>query len=187
MKSTAAQEFWDAKFVPRISLDKRTPDGRARMARYRNLHGSFAPALTSFSNAGYEADTSSALASTVGSLAVPDIHAALESGVLLETPGGTQGFLGNQAIQHGYIARADGIDFDVVDRTTRVSDRDIPAQPAYIHRSRKHPTNAPFGTMTPSPQSEAQHQSSRRIPPPQPPKRLDRSRKLNYQHTHSAR
>ncbi|WP_328408770.1 hypothetical protein [Nocardia sp. NBC_00403] len=119
MKSTAAPEFWDAKFVPRISLDKRTPDGRARMARYRNLHGSFAPAPTSFSNPSYEAiHTSSALASTVGSLAVPDIHAALENGVLLETPCGTRGFLGNQAIQHGYIARADGIDFDVVDRIT---------------------------------------------------------------------
>jgi urea transport system substrate-binding protein len=100
-------------------VDNHTPDGRDRMARYHKLHGSFAPALTSFSNASYEAiHTLSALASTVGSFDVPDIHAALEHGVLLETPGGTRGFLGNQAIQHGYIARAAGVDFEVIARIT---------------------------------------------------------------------
>ncbi|MFD0361659.1 substrate-binding domain-containing protein [Nocardia sp. GCM10030253] len=105
--------------VSSFFVDERTPDGRDRMARYRKLHGSFAPALTSFSNASYEAiHTLSALASTVGSFDVPDIHAALENGVLLETPGGTRGFLGNQAIQHGYIARAAGVDFDIIDRIT---------------------------------------------------------------------
>lgn len=98
-------------------VDERTPDGREQLARYRRLHGNFAPALTSFSNATYEAiHTLSGLAHEVGSLQVPEILAAIERGVLIETPSGTRGFRGNQAIQQGYIARADGVAFEILDR-----------------------------------------------------------------------
>ncbi|WP_330228228.1 substrate-binding domain-containing protein [Nocardia sp. NBC_00508] len=98
-------------------LDDRTSDGRDRRARYRRRYGDFAPALTSFSNATYEAiHTLGALARRVGSLEVPAILDALDQGLVLETPGGLLGFRGNQAIQHGYLARADGVGFDIVDR-----------------------------------------------------------------------
>ncbi|MGK8521854.1 substrate-binding domain-containing protein [Nocardia asteroides] len=98
-------------------LDDRTPDGRDRMTRYRARHGAFAPALTSFSNATYEAiHTLGALARTVGSLDVPDILHALDHGLALETPSGIRGFRGNQAMQRGYLARADGVDFDIIAR-----------------------------------------------------------------------
>lgn len=98
-------------------LDDRTPDGRDRMTRYTARHGAFAPALTSFSNATYEAiHTLGALARAVGSLEVPEILDALDHGLFLETPAGVRGFRGNQAIQRGYIARAKGVDFDIIDR-----------------------------------------------------------------------
>ncbi|WP_280315743.1 substrate-binding domain-containing protein [Nocardia abscessus] len=98
-------------------LDGRTADGRDRLARYRARYGAFAPALTSFSNATYEAvHTLGALARTVGSLRVPEILDALDHGLILETPSGIRSFRGNQAIQHGYLARAQGVDFDIVDR-----------------------------------------------------------------------
>ncbi|MEV0298880.1 substrate-binding domain-containing protein [Nocardia sp. NPDC050710] len=98
-------------------LNERLTDGLDRKARYRRLHGRFAPALTSFSNATYDGlHTLRGLVETVGSLEVPRIHRALMDGVRFETPGGQRGFRGNQAIQPGYIARADGIDFDIIDR-----------------------------------------------------------------------
>ncbi|MEV5840063.1 hypothetical protein [Nocardia sp. NPDC052112] len=49
---------------------------------------------------------------------MPDVHAVLGRGVRLETPGGSRRFLGNQAQQHGFIARADGVDFDIIARIT---------------------------------------------------------------------
>lgn len=98
-------------------LDDRTPDGRDRIARYHRRHGAFAPALTSFSNATYEAiHTLGALARTVGSLEVPEILNALDHGLFLETPTGVKAFRGNQAIQRGYIARVRGVDFEIIDR-----------------------------------------------------------------------
>lgn len=98
-------------------LDERVPDARDRMTRYRARHGAFAPALTSFGNATYEAvHTLGALARTVGSLRVPETLDALDHGLSLETPSGIRGFRGNQAIQHGYVARANGVDFEIVDR-----------------------------------------------------------------------
>ncbi|MEU2105392.1 substrate-binding domain-containing protein [Nocardia sp. NPDC019255] len=98
-------------------LDERVPDARDRMTRYRARHGAFAPALTSFSNATYEAiHTLGALARTVGSLQVPEILGALDHGLYLETPSGIRGFRGNQAIQHGYVARANGVDFEIINR-----------------------------------------------------------------------
>lgn len=98
-------------------LDDSTPDGRDRLTRYRRRYGTFAPALTSFSNATYDAiHTLGALARTVGSLEVPAVLDAIDQGVVLETPGGLRSFRGNQAIQNGYLARADGVGFDIVDR-----------------------------------------------------------------------
>ncbi|PXX66872.1 ABC-type branched-subunit amino acid transport system substrate-binding protein [Nocardia tenerifensis] len=100
-------------------IDEQSPDGRSRVDRYRRLHGEFAPALTSFSNMTYEAvHTLAGLAHAVGSLRVPDVLGAIDHGVLLETPGGPRAFQGNQAIQHGYIARANGVEFDIVARIT---------------------------------------------------------------------
>ncbi|MBF6223486.1 regulator, partial [Nocardia abscessus] len=37
-------------------------------------------------------------------------------GVRYQTPGGTRGFRGNQAVQTGYLARVNGVDFEIVDR-----------------------------------------------------------------------
>ncbi|WP_330251983.1 hypothetical protein OG874_38665 [Nocardia sp. NBC_00565] len=108
-----------AGFLGREIRTTNIDGGRDRLARYRRLHGNFAPALTSFSNMSYQAiHTLRAIAQTVGSLQVPEVHAVLDQGVLLETPGGTRGFLGNQAQQHGYIALADGVDFDIIAKIT---------------------------------------------------------------------
>ncbi|MFC9892716.1 substrate-binding domain-containing protein [Nocardia sp. NPDC127579] len=105
-------------FVPSsFFLDDRLDDGAARRARYRNRHGHFAPTLTSFSNATYEAvHTLRALAEAVGSLDVPSIQRALRDGVGYEIPGGIRHFRGNQVIQPSYIARADGVDFELLGR-----------------------------------------------------------------------
>ncbi|MFI9406176.1 substrate-binding domain-containing protein [Nocardia sp. NPDC052316] len=112
----ANQNFYAASS---FFIDERTADGRERVGRYRKLHGEFAPALTSFSNMTYEAiHTLAGLAHAVGSLRVPDVLGAIDHGVLLETPGGLRAFQGNQAIQHGYIARANGVEFDIVARIT---------------------------------------------------------------------
>ncbi|MFR9750773.1 substrate-binding domain-containing protein [Nocardia sp. 004] len=98
-------------------LDNRTSDGRDRMIRYRKRHGAFAPVLSSFGNAAYEAiHTLSALAQAAGSLAVPEILGTLDQGLLLETRGEIGGFRGNQLIRHGYLAHAYGTELDIVDR-----------------------------------------------------------------------
>ena len=100
-------------------VDPRSDDGRDRLTRYRRLHGTFAPALTSFSNMSYEAiHTLRAIGEPVGALDVPDVHAALDQCVQLETPGGFRRFIGNQAQQYGYIALADDVDFDINARIT---------------------------------------------------------------------
>lgn len=105
-------------YVPsRFFLDDRLPDGRHRKARYRARYGEFAPALTSFSNATYEAiHALRGLAEAVGSLHVPSIQRALATGVRYETPSGPRGFAGNQAVQPGYLARAEGVEFVLLDR-----------------------------------------------------------------------
>ncbi|MGW0248142.1 substrate-binding domain-containing protein [Nocardia goodfellowii] len=98
-------------------LDDKLVDSADRKARYRRRHGGFAPALTSFGNATYEAmHTLRGVAEAVGSLDVPSIHRALLDGVRYQIPGGTRGFRGNQVIQPGYIARANGVGFDIIDR-----------------------------------------------------------------------
>ncbi|MEV0250351.1 substrate-binding domain-containing protein [Nocardia sp. NPDC050712] len=105
-------------FVPSsFFLDDELVDGAARKARYRRRHGSFAPALTSFSNATYEAiHTLRGLAESVGSLDVPRLQRALLDDLRYETPGGARCFHGNQVIQPGYIARAAGVDFEIIGR-----------------------------------------------------------------------
>ncbi|GAB4582867.1 substrate-binding domain-containing protein [Nocardia sp. IFM 10818] len=93
------------------------PEGRERAERYRRLHGAFAPALTNFSNTEYEAvHTLHALAKAAGSLEVPQVHAAVNEGTTLETPSGGIGFDGNQVVRPTYIARAEGVEFDILDR-----------------------------------------------------------------------
>ncbi|WP_067841967.1 substrate-binding domain-containing protein [Nocardia lijiangensis] len=98
-------------------LNEKLTDGRDRKVRYQRMHGSFAPALTTFSNATYEAiHALRGLAETVGSLDVPSLQGALDDGVHFQTPGGPRGFVGNQAIQPGYLARAEGVEFEIIDR-----------------------------------------------------------------------
>ncbi|MGV9412818.1 substrate-binding domain-containing protein [Nocardia sp. NPDC003693] len=92
------------------------PGGRERLAGYRRLHGEFAPALTNFSNTEYEAvRTLHAMVTAAGSLDVRRLHAAVE-GAVLETPSGRIGFDGNQVVLPGYIARAEGVRFEILDR-----------------------------------------------------------------------
>ncbi|MBH0780631.1 substrate-binding domain-containing protein [Nocardia bovistercoris] len=98
-------------------LSDRLPDGLARRIRYRRMHGDFAPALTSFGNAVYEGmHALRAIAESVRSLHVPDLHRAFTTGVRFHTPGGLRDFHGNQAVQPCYLARAAGVGFAVVDR-----------------------------------------------------------------------
>ncbi|RJO78737.1 regulator [Nocardia panacis] len=100
-------------------INPRAPDDRDRVARYHRMHGSFAPALTSFGNMSYEAvHALKSLTETTGSLEVPVMHAAIDAGVQLETPGGTKGFRGNQAVRPGHIAVAAGLSFEILARIT---------------------------------------------------------------------
>ncbi|SUA76002.1 Aliphatic amidase expression-regulating protein [Nocardia otitidiscaviarum] len=88
-----------------------------RLARYRRLHGQFAPALTNFSNTEYEAiHTLAAMADAAGSLDVKRVHAAVQDDRVLETPSGERRFAGQQVVLPGYIAAVDGVDFDILDR-----------------------------------------------------------------------
>lgn len=98
-------------------LNDRLPDGGDRRGRYHRMHGEFAPALTSFGNATYEGmHTLRALAESARTLDVTRLHRVLATGIRFQTPAGPRGFFGNQAVQPGYIARADGVDFDIIDR-----------------------------------------------------------------------
>ncbi|WP_336086501.1 substrate-binding domain-containing protein [Nocardia sp. SSK8] len=98
-------------------LDDHTADGRDRRARYRRHQGSFAPALTTFSNSAYEAvHLLGALADTVGTLDVETLSARLADGITLDGPTTRHGFTGNQAVGPAYLARADGVDFDIIDK-----------------------------------------------------------------------
>ncbi|RDI66240.1 substrate-binding domain-containing protein [Nocardia pseudobrasiliensis] len=96
--------------------DNRTSDPD-RMARYHRLHGRFAPQLTYFGNTSYEAMyTLQSLAHGCGSLDVPLMQAALDDGMVLETPSGGRAFQGNHSQQFtALIARADGVDLQIVD------------------------------------------------------------------------
>ncbi|QLY31580.1 substrate-binding domain-containing protein [Nocardia huaxiensis] len=92
-------------------------EGMDRLERYRRLHGEFAPALTNFSNTEYEAvRTLWAMAEAANSLDVRRVHAAVDNGAILETPSGAIGFDGNQVVLPGYIARAEGVGFEILDR-----------------------------------------------------------------------
>ncbi|MBB5913172.1 ABC-type branched-subunit amino acid transport system substrate-binding protein [Nocardia transvalensis] len=91
--------------------------GRERLNRYRAMHGTFAPQLTYFGNTSYEAmHTLRAVASAAGTLDVPRIHAVLRDGAVLSTPSGERSFRDNQAVQSAQIARARGVDFDILGR-----------------------------------------------------------------------
>ncbi|RDI47300.1 substrate-binding domain-containing protein [Nocardia mexicana] len=88
-----------------------------RLDRYRAMHGEFAPQLTFFGNTSYEAmHTLRAVAESVGGLEVPRMHAALTGGAVLTTPSGERSFRGNQAVQSARIARADGVDLQILGR-----------------------------------------------------------------------
>lgn len=98
-------------------VDEHTADGRDRRARYREHQGRFAPALTTFSNSTYEAmHLLRTLADTVGTLDVPTITERLATGVFLDGPSTRRGFIGNQAVGPAFLARADGVDFEILDR-----------------------------------------------------------------------
>ncbi|MFF2552943.1 substrate-binding domain-containing protein [Nocardia sp. NPDC058058] len=93
------------------------PVHRERAERYRRLHGEFAPELTNFSNTEYEAiRTLYAMAKAAGSLDVRRLHETVAALGTLETPTGTIGFDGNQVLYPSYIARAEGVRFEVLDR-----------------------------------------------------------------------
>lgn len=85
-------------------------------ARYRRRFGSFAPELTTFSSAGYEAlHTLREIAETAGSLDVPTVERAVSEGAGFEVPDGLCSFRGNQAVRTSRLAKVEGIDFEVVD------------------------------------------------------------------------
>jgi urea transport system substrate-binding protein len=100
-------------------VNDHTADGSARRIRYRNHQGHFAPALTTFSNATYEAvHLLSAVANTVGTLDVDTISSRLAQGIALDGPATRRGFLGNQAIGPTFLAQTNGVDFDIIDLLT---------------------------------------------------------------------
>ncbi|MFF2088731.1 substrate-binding domain-containing protein [Nocardia sp. NPDC058176] len=97
-------------------VDDHLTDGRARRDRYREHQGTFAPALTTFSNATYESmHILRALADTVGTLDVTTISARLADGITLDGPTSRRGFRGNQATGPTFLAEADGVDFTIID------------------------------------------------------------------------
>ncbi|MFF0631042.1 substrate-binding domain-containing protein [Nocardia sp. NPDC004151] len=92
------------------------PHDRERQNRYRRLHGGFAPSLTNFSNTSYEAiHTLRGMAELAGSLDVRRIQSAIADRPVIETPWGELGFEGRQAIRPTWLARAGGIDFEILD------------------------------------------------------------------------
>lgn len=97
-------------------VDDRTTDARARRARYHAHQGPFAPALTTFSNATYEAvHLLRTLADKIGTLDVPTLSAHLTPGITLDGPTIRRGFHGNQATGPTFLATANGVDFDIID------------------------------------------------------------------------
>ncbi|MGW5516948.1 substrate-binding domain-containing protein [Nocardia africana] len=100
-----------SSLFPDVSAD---PD---RLARYHHMHGRFAPKLTYFGNTAYEAlHTLRAMAHAVGSLEVPRLRAALEDGVVLETPSGARMYRDNHVVRPpSLIARAEGVDLRILD------------------------------------------------------------------------
>ncbi|WP_433564372.1 substrate-binding domain-containing protein [Nocardia sp. CA-151230] len=92
------------------------PHDRERLDRYHRLHGWFAPTLTNFSNTSYEAiHTLHSMAELAGSLEVPRIQAAVADRRVVETPWGEVGFEGVQAVRPTWLARAGGVDFEILD------------------------------------------------------------------------
>ncbi|MFC9968278.1 substrate-binding domain-containing protein [Nocardia ignorata] len=92
-------------------------DNDGRRARYRRHQGKFAPVLTTFGNSTYEAvHLLRSVADTVGTLDVPTVQARLAEGLAVDGPATRRGFLGNQAVGPTHLARADGVDFDIIDR-----------------------------------------------------------------------
>lgn len=88
-----------------------------RLERYHRMHGRFAPKLTYFGNTAYEAlHTLRAMATSVGSLEVPRLRAALDAGLTLETPSGARTYRDNHVVRPpSLIARADGVDLRILD------------------------------------------------------------------------
>ncbi|GGK59231.1 substrate-binding domain-containing protein [Nocardia camponoti] len=96
-------------------LDKQADE--ARQARYTAHNGEFAPVLTTFSASTYEAmHLLGRLTDRVGTLDVEALSAAMAGGVILDGPGTRRGFIGNQAIGPAFLARADDVEFDIIDR-----------------------------------------------------------------------
>ncbi|MFE3189021.1 substrate-binding domain-containing protein [Nocardia sp. NPDC059240] len=92
------------------------PHDRERLDRYHKLHGWFAPSLTNFSNTSYEAiHTLRGMAELAGSMDVRRIQRAVADRPVIETPWGEVGFEGNQAIRPTWMARAGGVDFEILD------------------------------------------------------------------------
>ncbi|MFE3256803.1 substrate-binding domain-containing protein [Nocardia sp. NPDC059091] len=92
------------------------PQDRERLDRYHRLHGWFAPTLTNFSNTSYEAiHTLHGMAELAGSLEVRRIQAAVADRRVVETPWGEVGFEGVQAVRPTWLARAGGVDFEILD------------------------------------------------------------------------
>lgn len=103
-------------FVP-SSFFVNGPGGAERLERYHQLHGWFAPTLTNFSNTSYEAlHTLRGMAQLAGSLEVDRLHAAVAHRPVIETPWGEVGFDGAQAVRQAWIAKAGGVDFQILDR-----------------------------------------------------------------------
>ncbi|NKY84182.1 substrate-binding domain-containing protein [Nocardia veterana] len=100
-----------SSLFPDTSADPDRPD------RYHRMHGRFAPKLTYFGNTAYEAlHTLRAMAHAVGSLEVPRLRAALDEGLLLETPSGGRMYRDNHVVRPpSLIARADGVDLRILD------------------------------------------------------------------------
>ncbi|HLS78425.1 MAG TPA: substrate-binding domain-containing protein [Nocardia sp.] len=102
-------------YVPSSFFVDECPGGDLKL-RYRRRFGTFAPELTTFSKAGYEAlHTLRAVAEAAGSLEVPEIERAMRRGPAFEAPDGLCFFRGHQAVRPSHLARVEGVDFEIVD------------------------------------------------------------------------
>lgn len=85
-------------------------------SRYAAFHGAAAPPLNNVAESCYEGMyTLAHLASLAGSTCVADMNRVIgELGY--DGPRGTVQFHGSQAVHPVYLARADGFDFDIVEK-----------------------------------------------------------------------
>ncbi|WP_187686456.1 ABC transporter substrate-binding protein [Nocardia wallacei] len=106
----------DNFYVPSSVIpDPRLRPDRERIARYRRLHGSFAPSFSRFATCIYQSlHTLRAMLAAVGSSDVERIHTRIDTGMVFEHNAGEFTLRGDQLQQPVRIFRANGAEFEML-------------------------------------------------------------------------